>query len=76
MTLREKKRFIRSLMESVFKEMREKVAAMPEEWDGLELRELIADKFDRERHMSMPHRRREYRRRLNDYQNETAVRNL
>lgn len=76
MNQRQKKKFIRSLCESIHAELQSKVALMPEEWDGLELRELIADKFDRERHMSMPGRRKDYRRRLHDFTNEVITRNL
>lgn len=76
MTRREKKKFIRSLCESVHAALQAKVDQMPEEWDGMELRELIAEKFDRERYMSDPYRKRDYRRRLRDYNNERIVRNL
>jgi len=71
MTLREKKKFIRDLMESVFAEMRAKAASLPEEWDGIELRELLAEKFRRETCPSLMTGRRK-----RDYRNEVIVRNL
>jgi hypothetical protein len=45
MTKAEKKRFIRELCGNVAKEAQEKVSRMPESWDGIELRQYLADKF-------------------------------
>jgi hypothetical protein len=70
-TLREKRKFIRDLMENVFVEMRTKAAQMPEEWNGIELRQLLADKFN---HETCPHLLTGRRKR--DYRNEVIVRNL
>lgn len=42
----EKKRFIRQLIRNVQNDLIEAVDRLPEEWDGIELRELIADRFD------------------------------
>lgn len=47
-TQRDKKRFIRSLCNSVRNDLIDKVGRMPKEWDGYELRELIALKFSNE----------------------------
>jgi len=46
MTAADKKRFVRELFSSVQRTVLENVAKMPEEWDGHELRQYIADKFD------------------------------
>jgi hypothetical protein len=73
MTQREKRRFIRELIGSVKKTVIANVAKMPEEWDGIELREYLADKFAESRVlMSRP----DMKRRLKDYRNEVLVRNL
>ena len=42
---KDKKYFIRELCREVEKELVGKVNKMPEEWDGIELRWLIASKF-------------------------------
>ena len=49
MDLYEKREFIVSLTESVQRELIVMAARMPMEWDGHEIRELIAAKFDAER---------------------------
>ncbi len=41
----EKKRFINGLIKNVQKEIISKVWDMPLEWDGIELRQYIADNF-------------------------------
>jgi len=45
MTLKEKKRFIRQLVNNVKKDMLSKANKMPSEWNGIELREYIKDCF-------------------------------
>lgn len=45
MTTAQKQFFIVELIESVKKDLLEKAQYMPEEWDGLELRQYIADQF-------------------------------
>ena len=45
------------------------VDKMPEEWDGIELREYVADKFTESK--AAPSERR-----FRDYRNEVLVRNL
>ena len=77
-----KRKFIRCFMNSVRNELLAKVPAMPEEWDGHELRWLVADKFAWEQH----HRTGEFRlpfnqgagwrRRVREYNNERLTRDL
>ena len=70
MTEQQKRTFIHDLCDSVRNELLSKTLAMPEDWDGRELRELIADTFERCRMPSLnKHRRKAYR-------NEVLVRNL
>ena len=47
MTKAEKRAFIQNLTKSVADELKKKVSsgAIPENWDGHELRQLLADKF-------------------------------
>lgn len=49
----EKRRFIQSLCSSVAKAAQGAVSQMPAEWDGFELRELLAELFDDERMAQM-----------------------
>jgi hypothetical protein len=44
----DKKKFIANLCDSVRDELVAKVEDMPDNWDGHELRQLIASKFNRE----------------------------
>lgn len=44
-----KREFITNLCDNVRDEMISKIAKMPEEWDGHELRELLSAKFEYER---------------------------
>lgn len=69
-----KRKFIRSLMRGIEKDLLSKVDRMPEDWDGIELRWLISDTakdaqlvrpFD-----AMP------RKRHKDYQNTVIINNL
>ncbi len=82
MTAAEKRRFIRSLSKSVTKELLTKVAKMPREWDGNEIRELIADTFNSQRNLSSrvfwgdASGARANKRRLREYRNERLTRNL
>lgn len=70
MTKAEKKRFIRELTAAVRDNLLKKVDDMPDEWDGHELRLLLAAKFEREARFDMPRRRKK------DFDNEVLVRNL
>ena len=47
MTENEKWVFIETLLEKVKAELLNKVETLPDEWDGIELRWLIRDAFDR-----------------------------
>lgn len=69
MTKKDKRRFIRELIGSVKKTVLANVDKMPEEWDGIELREYVADKFTESK--AAPSERR-----FRDYRNEVLVRNL
>jgi hypothetical protein len=70
MTAQQKKTFIRELVASVQREAESKIAAMPKEWDGIELRWYLAEKFS-ESTMNTGHSRRK-----REYDNEVIVRNL
>jgi hypothetical protein len=48
MTRDEKHRFIHDLTEAVTLAIIAKIDDMPEEWDGIELRRYIADRFEEE----------------------------
>ena len=45
MIQQEKKEFIESLVNAVRDDISGKIDAMPENWDGIELRQYIADRF-------------------------------
>ena len=49
MTKKEQKAFARGLIDAVKKAILVECALMPEEWDGHEIREYIADAFETER---------------------------
>jgi hypothetical protein len=49
MNAKEKAEFIRNLTNSIRDELIGKTGQMPEEWDGHEIRELLAYKFTREK---------------------------
>jgi hypothetical protein len=66
----EKKQFIQEFIGRVQESLLSKLDRVPEEWDGYELREWIADTFDFERQGMMSAKRRK------DYKNEVIVRNL
>ncbi len=44
MKLADKKKFIRSLCNNIRDELLRKAASMPENWDGIELRQIIGEK--------------------------------
>jgi hypothetical protein len=71
MTKQQKKTFIRELVASVQSEALSKVAAMPEGWDGIELRWYLAEKFHQSTMSAAVNQRRK-----RDYDNEVLVRNL
>jgi hypothetical protein len=71
MTQAEKKRFIRELTKSVAAEVLAKVPKMPEQWDGVELRQLVADRFN-----DCTHPRILSGKRQSDYESAVVDRNL
>ena len=78
MTKADKRKFMRELTRRVLDEALAKVAAMPDEWDGHELRRYLADKFD-ESAMTVGRKGpygRDYRKRTRDYRNTVLVSNL
>jgi hypothetical protein len=72
MTKADKRRFIRSLVDSIRREALAKVDLMPEDWDGHELRQYLADKFAFETTRML----RENRRRWRNYRNTVASTSL
>ena len=70
MSAEEKHKFIAELVESVSTTVHANVDKMPEEWNGIELRQYLADKFADAADYKMPRTRK-----LN-YNNEVIVRNL
>jgi len=73
-TVAGKRHFIRMLCNSIRDELLAKAAEMPEEWDGFELRELLADKFEHERMLKRSYGARS--KRLKDYRSDCYARNL
>jgi hypothetical protein len=73
MTKSEKKVFIRNVCASIRDELISKIdsGAIPEEWDGIELRQLLAEKADGETYPTMLTHKR-----LKDYKNTVIVNNL
>jgi hypothetical protein len=69
-----KREFLKNYLNSVRDELISKADQMPEEWDGHELRWLVADKFEWEQsHRKGPIA---WRKRVRDYTNERLTRNL
>lgn len=69
-----KRAFVRDLMTSVRKDVLAKIAQMPENWDGIELRWYVADKFAASALNPIGISYQQKRKR--DYDNEVLVRNL
>ena len=67
----DKIRFIRALMQSIRKEMESKIGLMPDEWDGIEIRQLLFEKF---RDETVP--RQMSGKRRSNYRNTVAMSNL
>lgn len=76
MTRAEQIRFIRELSKSVADRLCDQAAKFPEEWDGHELRVLLADAHEQSARMTMAHKNGPSRRRRRAYLNECAVRNI
>ena len=73
----DKKRFIKDLTADVAEELIDKIPQMPESWDGMEIRELLAQKFVDSCLMSRGvENRRQFKGRLSEFRNEVIVRNL
>ena len=70
MTKTNQRRIICELLGSVKKTMLTNVDRMPVEWDGVELRQYAADKFDEQASIAMP------RERYKDYRNAVLTWNL
>jgi hypothetical protein len=69
MTHKEQRRFIRELIKNVREEILLKAKDIPKEWDGIELRWLIADHFLKSSMRSTKSRKR-------NYNNEVIIKNL
>lgn len=78
MTPIQKRAFVDELINNVHSAIVDKIDDMPEEWDGIELRRYIADKFEESTIILRLGRVRSrgHSRRLRDYRNEVLVRNL
>jgi len=72
-TMPEKSAFVHDLIDSVRAELLRDIAAekIPEHWDGIQLRALVAERFARSR-MGREDDRRFWR----DYRNDVITRNL
>lgn len=72
MNQKEKRRFVKELVRSVAAEVVANISRMPDEWNGHELREYLADKFAESRFPPCHGGKR----RLRAYRNEKICRNL
>lgn len=70
MTKEQQHEFITGLVDAVKSEIMSKVDKMPEAWDGIELRQFLADKFADAAYVKMPASRRKA------YRNTILVDNL
>ncbi len=61
MNAHEKTKLIDSFMQSMKTHIMDAVQYMPEEWDGIEIRQYIADKFVRQVHKMNPKRAKAFR---------------
>jgi hypothetical protein len=69
-----RKRFIRELIRNVQKTLIDNSSKMPEGWNGIEIRQYVADKFAEQTINNRDDA--DMRRRFKDYRNEVIVRNL
>lgn len=67
----DKRRFIEDLTANIKEEIINRIPRMPEEWDGIELRRYIAEKFNELGNFGEMSRSR-----AKNYKNEVLVRNL
>ena len=72
MTKKEQRAFVRDLIASVQRGMLEDIRRVPESWDGRELRQWIADRFEQNTMMDPVI----YRQRLKEYRNTVLVKDL
>jgi hypothetical protein len=72
MTTQEKTAFVNELIENIRHDVLTRVPLTPDTWDGHELRELIADRFDMARSLKRCHGRP----RVRAYRNAVVVGNL
>lgn len=78
MTPFQKRAFIDELINNVHSAIVDKIDAMPDEWDGHELRRYVADKFE-ENAITVGRKGpygKAYARRFREYRNTVIVRNL
>ena len=61
MKISEQKQFVRDLVKSVQSEILENTFDMPSDWDGIELRQYIADKFSEQVFEMSGARKRNYK---------------
>ena len=71
MTRQEQRKFVKEVIDSVSKDIVEKLPKVPEEWDGRELRQFVADNF-----ALATWALKEDKTRYRDYKNEVVVRDL
>lgn len=77
MTNGEKRKFINDLVKNVKKDVLAKVPNMPQEWDGIELRQYLSDKFRESAYLTYKNQLSPaLKRRRKNYENEVVVRNL
>ena len=77
MNASEKQKYIEEHCNTLRDAILERVEAMPDTWDGLELREYIADFFDKERFMQeSAARKKEYKNRIVNYMSACLARNI
>lgn len=76
--LNDKKRFAKSLIKSVTENIISKLKDTPSNWDGFEIRHLIAKYFEQEDVLErkMKYESKIYRKRLKDCKNTMIVNNL
>jgi hypothetical protein len=73
LTVTEKEKFIRSLCDQTRDAVIARIKHMPEEWDGLELREYLARQFEGECYLSRKPSDTSKRRRLRDFRNTVVT---
>lgn len=79
LTQSQKRKIVRQLVNAVRDDILAVIPKMPEEWDGIELREYIADSFAKQTHLSgrmywgdMAGSRNADRKRLREYRSAKA----